>query len=236
MKERDKIVLVGDIHGQFRQLGYDIKRLYTDAHIIQVGDFGMGYHKPNYYKDELTKLSKTLEQTNCKLYAIRGNHDDPAYFAETNNPFDIDNITLLADYSELNLLGKSILCIGGAVSIDRLTNIPGESWWEGEKFNLKLEHEFPYRDRQYDLVLTHTRPKCCGSFKGFSNIAYWCENDPNLINELIEESEQLDCVYELTKPPKWCYGHFHESVITQCDNTVFKCLNIDEHYLYHYNE
>ena len=236
MKEKDKIIIVGDIHGAYPRLRYDISRSYTDAYIIQVGDFGFGFHKPNYYKTELEDVSKTLTKTNCHLYVIRGNHDDPSYFAETNNPFGFDNITVLADYSELNLLGKSILLVGGAVSVDRRFREDGKSWWSDEDFNLKLEDQFPYKDRQYDLVVTHTRPGVCGAFKGFDNIQYWCDQDPDLKNDLIDESQQLDYLYERTKPKDWYYGHFHNSDITQYEDTKFRCINIDEHYLYYYNE
>jgi DNA repair exonuclease SbcCD nuclease subunit len=236
MKDKNKIIIVGDVHGAYPQLRYDISRSYTDAYIIQVGDFGFGFHKPNYYKTELEDVSKTLAKTNCHLYIIRGNHDDPSYFTETNNPFEFDNITVLADYSELNLLGKSILLVGGAVSVDRRFRQEGKSWWSDEDFNLKLEDQFPYKDRQYDLVVTHTRPGVCGAFKGFDNIKHWCDQDPDLKNDLIDESQQLDYLYERTKPKDWFYGHFHSSETTTYDNTKFRCINIDEHYLYYYNE
>jgi UDP-2,3-diacylglucosamine pyrophosphatase LpxH len=236
VKEKDKIILVGDVHGAYGKLRYDINRLgYEDAYIIQVGDFGVGFHKPNYYKDQaFPELNEMLVRKNCHLYAIRGNHDDPEYFKQTNNPFDFSNITLLQDYAELDLIGKSILLVGGAVSIDRTWRTQGKSWWSDEGFNLKLEHEFPYKDRQYDLVVTHTRPGVCGAFKGFDNIKEWCNNDVDLKNNLIEESLMVDYLYVQTKPKDWIYGHFHESAVAHYENTKFRCLNIDEHYEYHY--
>ena len=232
-KIKTNIVLCGDIHGAFNKLRYDVNRLHEDAYIIQVGDFGMGFQKPNYYKDHaFPDLNEVLEKKNCHLYVIHGNHDDPSYFNQTNNPFDFSNITLLSDYSELNLLGKSILLVGGAVSIDRRFRIEGKTWWSDENFNLKLEDQFPYKDREYDLVVTHTRPSVCGAFKGFDNIKYWCDQDPDLINDLIIESQSMDKLWEWTKPKWFCYGHFHKSLTTQYENTTFKCLDIHEHYQY----
>jgi len=231
MKEKNKIILVGDIHGAFDSLKYKIKQEISDAYIIQVGDFGLGFHKPNFYKDKFTWMNDVLQDTNCHLYAIRGNHDDPSYFTETNNPFGFANITLLADYSELDLLSKNILLVGGAVSVDRRFREEGKSWWSDEEFNLKLEDEFPYKDRQYDLVVTHTRPGVCGAFKGFDNIKYWCDQDPDLIDDLVEESQKLDYLYERTKPKLHAYGHFHQSSITKHEDTEFRCLNIDELYM-----
>lgn len=232
MKEKDNIVLVGDIHGEYGKLRYDINRLHQDAHIIHVGDFGMGFHKPNYYRMELTDISRSLTKTNSHLYVIRGNHDDPEYFKQTNNPFDLSNITLLEDYAELNLLDKSILLVGGAVSVDRYRREKDKTWWVDETFKLKLEDQFPYKDRQYDLVVTHTRPGVCGAFKGFDDIAFYCEKDPELKKDLIEESQQVDYLYEKTKPKDWIYGHFHKTLITEHENTAFRCLNIHEHYQY----
>lgn len=233
MKEKDNIVLVGDIHGEYGTFRYDIKRLHQDAYIIQVGDFGAGFHKEEYYKEELSHLNKVLEDKNCHLYVIRGNHDLPSAFQKTNNPFDLPNITFLEDYSELELLGKSILLVGGAVSIDRRFRHEGRTWWSDEEFVLKLEHEFPYKDRQYDLVVTHTRPGVCGAFKGFDNITYWCHQDFDLKNDLIEESQKLDYLYEKTRPRKWFYGHFHKSNIITYRGTVFRCLTVHEHCQYH---
>lgn len=228
---KNQIILLGDIHGQFSRVSYDLKRLNIEnAYVIQCGDFGVGFHKTNYYKTELGKLDEVLKAKNIHLYACRGNHDSPDYFKQTNNPFDLNNITLLQDYSELELLGKSILLVGGAVSVDRRFRIPDKSWWSDEEFILKLEHEFPYKDRQYDIVVTHTRPAVCGAFKGFDNIKYWCDQDYDLKNDLIEEGQKLNYLYENTKPGLWVYGHFHESTITQYEKTEFRCLNIDEYW------
>lgn len=232
MKEKDNIVLVGDIHGEYGTFRYDINRLHQDAYIIQVGDFGVGFYKEEYYKEELFHVNKVLNDKNCHLYVVRGNHDLPSAFQITNNPFDYSNITFLADYSELELLGKSILLVGGAVSVDRRFRVEGRTWWSDEEFNLKLEHEFPYKDRQYDLVVTHTRPGVCGAFKGFDKIEYWCNQDYDLKNDLIEESQKLDYFYERTKPKNWIYGHFHSSNLIPYNGTDFRCLNIHEHFQY----
>lgn len=233
MTDKEYIVLLGDIHGEFNKLAYEIKNYYKhkNCYIISVGDFGLGFHNPNHEKIELRKLGAALKNNNIHLYVIRGNHDDPSYFKETNNPFDYENITLLKDYSELTLLGKNILLVGGAISVDRRFRVLNKSYWIDEKFILKTESEFPYKDRQYDLVVTHTRPGICGAFKGFSEIEYWCENDKDLKNELIEESNNLDILYHLTKPKYFCYGHFHKSSVSKYENTEFRCLDIDEHWM-----
>jgi predicted phosphodiesterase len=230
MREKNKIIMLGDIHGEYSKVRHDLKRLdITDCYVIQCGDVGLGFYRPNYYKHELTLLNQELEKRNIHMYFIRGNHDFPEYFLQTNNPFDLNNITLLADYSELDLLGQSFLFVGGAISIDRAFRVEGKSYWKDEEFILKLEDEFPYKDRQYDVVVTHTRPGVCGAFKGFDNIKYWTDQDFDLKNDLIEEAQKLDYLYEKTKPRLWAYGHFHQSSTTVYENTTFKCVDIHEY-------
>lgn len=237
MKEKDKIILIGDIHGEYGRLRYDINRMHENAYIIQVGDFGIGFYKPNYYQSELKLVQQVLERTNCELFAIRGNHDDPEYFKETNNPFDFKNITLLKDYSELNLLDKNILLVGGAVSIDREWRIAKNKkqqsqgddrrcWWADEVF--AYNDNFDYK--KYDIVVTHTRPANCGSFKGFDNIKGFFDGDDTLKEELIQESQDVEYLWNKTKPQHWYYGHFHESNLIETSGTIFRCLNINEHY------
>lgn len=229
--DKDKIILIGDIHGQFPTLSWELRQKQVEnAYLIQVGDFGMGFYKPGYYKTALGLLNSNLVQKNNHLYAIRGNHDDPDYFKSTNNPFELSNITLLADYSELTLLDKSILCVGGAISVDRVDRVLGKSYWEGETF--RINDQFPYKDRQYDAVITHTRPTCAGGSKSYDKIASWLSKDELLKANLIDEANKVQMLYELTKPTKWFYGHFHESFLNQYENTEFRCLNIDELYEY----
>lgn len=233
--KKDKIILVGDVHGEWEHFKHLTHARYQheNAYIIQVGDFGVGFRHESEEERSLFSFNKILGERNCHLFAIRGNHDDPSRFKESNHPCGYENITLLPDYSELDLLGKSILLVGGAVSVDRRFRVEGRSYWSDEEFTLKLEHEFPYKDRQYDLVVTHTRPGVCGAFKGFDNIKYWCDQDYDLQNDLIEESQKLDYLYEHTKPKNWAYGHFHKSNTINYETTEFRCLDIHEHYLYY---
>lgn len=229
--EKDKIILIGDIHGQFPTLGYLLRQKRVDnAFLIQVGDFGIGFHKPEHYRVMLGILNTQLKERNNHLYAIRGNHDDPAFFKETNNPYGLSNITLLADYSELTLLEKSILLVGGAVSVDRVDRVVNKSYWDGEIF--QFNDKFPYKDHQFDAIISHTRPRCSGGPKKYDKIAYWLELDETLRPKLEFEADEVQKLYELTKPRKWFHGHFHESYLLEYENTEFRCLNIDELYEY----
>lgn len=221
----NQIVMLGDIHGAFRSVPYNSNRLNIEnAIVIQVGDFGMGFHRPFYYADELNIINERLKLNNNHLYAIRGNHDDPSYFAETNNPFGCSNITLLADYSELDLLGHKFLFVGGAISVDRKERVLNKSYWADEPFVFRPEFDY----KLYDCVVTHTRPAESGLF----SVAYKNEErinaDPELLRDLQEEMDLVSMLYEKTKPKRWFFGHFHMAAVGDNGITKFRCLDIDE--------
>ena len=147
MKER--ILYLGDIHGSFNIINQYVK-LYgiKDAHIIQVGDFGVGFQTIEKEKRMLEMFNPILVKNNVHVWAIRGNHDYKPHF--DNDPFGLSNIHLIPDYTVLELCGKEILCIGGAVSVDRHwrytknqrsgifenQTLGVESWWPDEVFVL----------------------------------------------------------------------------------------------------
>jgi len=131
------IFFLGDVHGQFDYLNWKIKDnpdVFNNSSIIQVGDFGIGFkYNESSEKISLKKLNDTCVKHNIHIYAIRGNHDNPSYFNQNHDPV-YSNIHLVPDYSVLTIDGKNILCIGGAISIDRVYRIEGIDYWKDENF------------------------------------------------------------------------------------------------------
>lgn len=240
ISDKHNIILVGDIHGEFGLLGYNITTRFQheNAAIIQVGDFGLGFHKPNYYRTELTKLNSELLKGNNHLYVIRGNHDDPEYFKETNNPFDLSNITLLNDYSNLIVGSKHILLVGGAISIDRVGRLnqmdayPDKKlYWPDEPFvfNEGVIAELT-AGNVFDTVITHTAPSEARLFDTFHKIRGFLKQDDALEADLLLERAEVSKLYNAIKPAEWYFGHFHESRTSYVGATKFRCIDIDEHY------
>ena len=114
------IVVSGDIHGDFTQLVFKCCDQYcmTDTLIIVAGDCGFGFERPGYYEDVYKQCSKRLSKANNWLVFVRGNHDNPAYF--NKKPIKHRRWMTLPDYSVVNACGHAILCVGGAISIDRM--------------------------------------------------------------------------------------------------------------------
>jgi DNA repair exonuclease SbcCD nuclease subunit len=245
--ENMKLMFLGDIHGNFNIINqyvkmYDIK----DTHIIQVGDFGVGFSRFEKEKRMLEMYHTQLVNNNVHVWAIRGNHDYKPYF--DNDPFGFTNIHLVADYTVLNLADKKILCIGGAVSVDREfrytkkqkqgiyeNNIGIESWWPDEIFVLDIDKLKELRD--INIMVTHTCPDYCPPDNTFG-LGYFVEGiiketgDNQLRTDLNFERNQVTQAFAIVKMNNDIefayYGHFHKSDNINILGTKHRLLKVNE--------
>lgn len=239
------LIVSGDWHGDWKSVIQEIKRLdLRDCTIIQVGDFGVGFCSMKKDLRSLDYLNTTLKSRNIKLYAIRGNHDNPIYFDGSIS--SIGNISLLPDYSVITIDGAKILCVGGAISIDRkpnssLVGFDGKPWkgrkegvnyWSDEVFVLKPELLKDLKD--IDIVITHSAPDFCEP-RIKTGLGKWLETDPSLLEECAKERNDLSKMYDILKAnncplKEWFYGHFHSYKREQHFDTHFTLLDIEQFY------
>lgn len=240
-----RTLYLGDIHKNFNIFSqyvnfYSIK----NANIIQVGDFGVGFKQFQKEKKELEAINKVLAKNNVFVWAIRGNHDYKPYF--DNDPFNLTNIKLVKDYTVLNLGGKNILCIGGAISIDRkqcytpnqakgdfTTKTGNEKWWPDEIFDYD---DNKLKDlRGIDIIVTHTAPDYCipDNSYGFGDfVNSYIKFDPGLKLELLEERRNMTLAFQTVKENNdithHYYGHYHRSGYIDMYGTRHRVLGIGE--------
>lgn len=236
------ILLLGDIHGNFEYLKHKINTYkITDCSIIQVGDFGIGFTSFENDKNILANLNDFLSNKNITLYAIRGNHDNPDFF---RGDFIFSNLELVPDYTVLQLDGRNILCIGGAISIDRKPRIVEDmsaarygsarrKYWHDEKIVYK--EDFIKTVRNVDTLVTHTAMDFClpnNKFGFGSLVEEFAYDDKNLKTELTEERELMTKIWdelcENNKITNHFYGHFHRSHVERIVDCEHRLLNIDE--------
>jgi DNA repair exonuclease SbcCD nuclease subunit len=240
---------LGDIHGNFNVIHqyvkmYDIK----DAHIIQVGDFGVGFNTFAKEKRMIEAYHPLLVKNNVTVWAIRGNHDYKPYF--DNDPFGFTNIKLVPDYTVLNLEGNNILCVGGAVSVDREfrytkkqklgifenDTLGVESWWPDELFVLDVDKVKDLKD--INIVVTHTCPDYCPPDNSFG-FGPFVENiirqtgDVDLKTDLLLERNQVTELFHILKlngnnVEYNYYGHFHKSDTITMYGTKHRLLGVGE--------
>lgn len=209
--------ICGDIHGEVSGLVRDaVNRGISCADILVVGDFGAGFGRPKSMDVAYGKVRAALEKNDICIYTVRGNHDDPAFF---DGRHDYERLHFLPDHHIIELCGKKIYPIGGAVSADidfvdpltrksrRMVNDAlvryGSSkrvWWPDEA-PVQIADGFP---KTTDIVVSHEAPL---SF------------DPPLVRaddvreetwlKIVESRKYLDCVLHAIKPALWFYGHYH---------------------------
>ena len=264
-----KLYVIGDIHGDFEPFFNVIKRginlnnkekiinnndnnilsislkrprniqsdLYNDSVIIVCGDCGFGFNKHQYYIDVLTKQNETYNKTNTHIIFIRGNHDDPSYF--NGDIIDMSNIKAIQDYSVIKTAEMNILCVGGAISVDRIWRKQQEVrinkysknnfkklFWENENIiiNENILEELRNNDIKISSVVTHTAPSFCMPKTKDSSIG-WLKVDPTLNDDLEKERSSMDWLFnELIKEHElkfWTYGHFHIDYSEIVNNVVF---------------
>jgi len=187
-----------------------------------------------------------LVKNNVVVWAFRGNHDFKPYF--DSDPFGFSNIRLIPDYTVLELAGKRILCVGGAVSVDREWRYtgdqrrknfevkPGQTWWPDETF--VLDRELTGDIRGIDIVLTHTCPSYCPpdntfGFGPFVEGIIRDTGDVGLKTDLMVERHQVDELFAILKMngnpiEKHYYGHFHKSDVQRFEGIEHRMLGVGE--------
>jgi predicted phosphodiesterase len=244
-----RLFYLGDIHGNFSVIHQYVKKFdIKNAHIIQVGDFGVGFKSIEKEKRLLQMYHDLLVKNNVIVWAIRGNHDYKPHF--DSDPFGLTNIKLIPDYTILELCGKKILCVGGAVSVDRTWRytfkqkmgifenqaLGVESWWPDEIFQLDKDKICEMRD--IDIVVTHTCPHYCPpdntfGFGPFVEGIIRDTGDTGLKTDLNVERQAMTDLFHLLKMngnniEKHYYGHFHNSEVQNYDGCEHRMLGIGE--------
>ena len=254
--ECNSIVVSGDIHGDFNVLVNKMCVQYgmRDTLLIVAGDCGFGFQKKGYYEDLIKRNSKRMNDANNWILFVRGNHDNPAYF--DGIVFHHSRFMAIPDYSIVKAKGHVILCVGGAISLDRQQRL--------KEWDLQLRKESKYSrissecdnlDRNYywtneypvyneeilakiiseekiDCVVTHTAPSFC-ELQNKNGLNAWAEMDESLIDDVKNERETMDCIYRKLKSSSqplshWFYGHFHQSWHSSIEGVLFKMLDVME--------
>ena len=236
--EAKQVIVCGDIHGDFGLLVDKLCVRYgcRDTLLIVAGDCGFGFEKTGHYQAVYTKLARKLRKANNWIAFVRGNHDDPSYFEEKK--IDFERWRTVPDYSVIRANGHNILCVGGAVSIDRAMRIPKNTkekpiFWADEApvFRPDEIQSIP-PDIKIDTVVTHTAPSSC-EISSQDGILTWADNDSSLLKDCTQERRTMDMVKAFLEnqghhPQDWFYGHFHQSWTGNIDDTQFHMLDIME--------
>ena len=231
----ESVVVCGDIHGLFEEAVYNacVRYKMTKTLVIVAGDCGFGFKKSNRYFYDLymDKLKKRLEKANCWMVFVRGNHDDPIYF---NGKFGIERFRTVPDYSVITACGHQILCVGGAISIDRLWRTEGKDYWTDEEpvFLPPLLDDINDNFR-IDTVITHCAPSFCFPIGISKDVRKSVLKDETLLADLHADRDIMDKILERLQQGghplrHWFYGHYHCSYFAEIGGINYNLLRILE--------
>ena len=240
-----QVLVSGDIHGDFKDVVFKLCVQYglKDTLLIVAGDCGFGFKKTGYYKMVYIQVAGRLRKANNWVVFVRGNHDEPSYFTEEK--VSHERWRCVPDYSIIQACGHDILCVGGAVSIDRYVRKEENArqrergdahtavWWQDEApvFSPEKIDAIP-EDIRIDTVVTHTAPTFC-ELQGKQGLKSWAVRDPALIQDVEIERQTIDEIFQYLRlhdhPVKrWYYGHFHQSWSGRREGVMFSMLDIEE--------
>jgi len=253
--EASAFYCLGDIHGEYGGISAWLRRYdLQDACLVFCGDIGLGFNSLAYYQQVFSKLNRECRKRNVTLVFLRGNHDDPSYFAEQKIQFS--HIVSVPDYTVLSVANHNVLCVGGAVSIDRTfrmakmqqdavkyarfhgcsmteakQNAP-KCYWPNEMPAFDSEALDAMRDAgvRIDIVCTHTSPSFAEPHTK-DGISCWLREDTTLDEDIRTERETMDQLWNCLRKDghplhTWCYGHYHYHHAEELDGVNFRLLDM----------
>ena len=225
----------GDCHGDWDLLKYKIiESGIQNAVLIIAGDCGFGFEKEIFYHYKYNNVKRYLKERNITIIFVRGNHDDPQYF--DGEKINFEYWKAVPDYSVLSFLDNgnekyNVLCIGGAISIDRLRRIDSDydnwmrgkdrcSYWFNEApiYNPDILGEIKKNGIKISALITHTAPDFVHLIDNV-DINKFTTIDSELIHDMINERLVMTHIYNhlIVKDKQpielIAHGHFHQHSI-----------------------
>ena len=208
-----KVIVVGDIHGDFGALNMLINKKSPDV-VVQCGD------NAYFWSDDYNGKGK-IKPGNCKVFLVPGNHEnwdeiEAKVGRRGREPVEIDkNVFFCPIGSTLKINSFKCMFIGGADSIDKGRRTIGLSWWPQEVLN-QCDLDFCVQhNEKIDMVFSHT---CPFDFQIFERLQIYDKaNDSTM--------QVLNAIFNDLKPERWYFGHWHDFVQGQVAGCKFWGLN-----------
>lgn len=226
-----KWFVTGDIHGDLDRIYNWINRMNFNNFNINIfiaGDAGICWRKDKKDLKEIIQFHE--ENYNFHIWFTDGNHEN-FDILKSYEP-DEYGIIHLSPHIHYTPRGtglliqiddgiKSILCCGGADSIDKFRRIPHLNWWADETItqddiNKCLENKKDIN--KFDYIITH----CC-PYSIFKDYYAFLVTLTNIDQDSVDHSSELmlDQLAANIKCDKHFFGHYH--VDRQLDNK-YRCV------------
>lgn len=214
------VLITGDTHGRVEGRLAHIKEtmpeyLPEETAVIILGDVGLNYYKSKHD----WKLKHWASKFGYTIYCLRGNHEDRAS-AMKDYTFSYDDFVHGYVYHEkefplikyfddevatYNIMGKSILCIPGAYSVDKWYRLQNNWQWFAHEQLTEEEMDFAekqFSGKHYDFVFSHTCPICWEPTDLFLSMI-----DQSTVDKTMEV--WMDKFKDSIDWGIWLFGHYH---------------------------
>lgn len=195
-----KIMFIGDVHGEFYLLERFVKAHSPDI-VIQCGDFGYWPRHEGAFDVSGGRMSlEPLKRIECPIYFCDGNHEDHSMLRDLPEDGTIPGtkVRYMKRGTTLDLLGKTFLFMGGAMSIDKSVRTEGVDWFRNETISYSDMMSLP--DKKVDVVVSHTCPTAWLK-RLIGELSTYEDRDPS--------REALQQILDTYRPELWVHGHWH---------------------------
>lgn len=200
-----RIALVGDTHANPIRTLRIIKEMDESGikTLVQCGDFGFWPRFPQGVKF-LQKVSDALIENGMTLHWADGNHEDHDRLPhEDDQPWEHNpGIVWHPRGTTSEIAGKTILWMGGAVSVDKYARTPGYDWFHKE-VPTPIQWQRALEAGPADIVVAHDAPAGV-SLKGVSWITEELLRASNSMREGLLE------VFNASEAKLFIHGHWHQ--------------------------
>ena len=206
--------VTGDTHGRLDRIYSWIERMNFDSEDINViiaGDAGICWRKDGRDMDAAIRKH---EQYKFHLWFIDGNHENfdilDSLPKDENGIVNLcNNLHYITRGSVIKFNNKTILCCGGADSIDRGFRTPHLNWWAQEQVTEEDIKKCLSGDNYYDYIITH----CC-PYSVFYKYTPSLVTIPWLDQSKIDHTSEhmLDAVAASIQCESWIFGHYHVDI------------------------
>lgn len=218
-------IYIGDTHGNFDYFKHQIRGT-QNVNYKHVGDFWPMNQKDVFARKILDELNRILKRNKSTLYINRGNHDDPRFWLQADE-YNLSNIKFVPNMEVLNIEGKIVLFLGGAISVDRLVN---PRWFPNEYFDFDENRLSNIMENysQIDVVISHTAPNFAYPLGVNQFVLDYAKEDSKLVEDITQERRNMGKVYQILSTKfrikRWVYGHFHYPNTMHYNGTEFTIM------------
>ncbi len=202
------IYITGDTHGDIdyiKLLTLKERHVTFNDYLIICGDAGICWSI-----ESLEYHLQLYRDIGCTIIFIDGNHEN---FSMLNNYPKVEYLGAIMHQIDehifhvlrgeiMHINNLSFLCIGGAVSIDKIYRIPYISWWSEEEINYhdvdNAINNLNKVDNKVDYVITH----CADAVTVMNAFGYGNDTCTN----------QLKFIDKYVSYKHWFFGHYHKDI------------------------